>query len=60
MGQFGSMAEIGVMAVVPSAPIAGYVTGCQVVVDGGFGLPGTGMTSRVLEDAAATQDGRRK
>ena len=44
--------EIAAMAVVLSSPLASYVTGARIVVDGGLGLCGLGAISRALNAAA--------
>ncbi|GAC58286.1 putative oxidoreductase [Gordonia hirsuta DSM 44140 = NBRC 16056] len=46
LGRFGTTADIGVMAAILASPLGGYVTGSQIVVDGGFGLAGFGMLRR--------------
>lgn len=53
LGRFGAIEEVAAMAVVLSSPIAAYVTGSQVVVDGGFALPGWGAITQAAEDAMA-------
>lgn len=54
LGRFGRADEIAAMAVVLSSPLASYVTGARVVVDGGLGLSGLGGISRAV--AKATQE----
>lgn len=48
LGRFGRADEIAAMAVVLSSPLASYVTGARIVVDGGLGLSGLGAISRAL------------
>lgn len=57
LGRFGAVEDVGAMAAVLSSPIAGYVTGAQVIVDGGFGLPGWGVLTQAAEDAIAAKAG---
>nr|WP_271213994.1 SDR family oxidoreductase [Rhodococcus wratislaviensis]GLK41273.1 hypothetical protein GCM10017611_81490 [Rhodococcus wratislaviensis] len=53
LGRFGSVDEMAAMAVVLSSPLASFVTGAQIVVDGGLGLSGLGSLSSAVADAAA-------
>ncbi len=46
------------MSVVLASPLASYVTGARVVVDGGLGLGGLGAISRSVTQAVYTTDGR--
>lgn len=55
LGRFGRADEIAAMAVVLSSPLASYVTGSRIVVDGGLGLSGLGGISRAVAKAAAAQ-----
>lgn len=55
LGRFGRADEIAAMAVVLSSPLAGYVTGARIVVDGGLGLSGLGGISRALAEATHGQ-----
>lgn len=48
LGRFGAPHEVAAMAVVLSSPLAAYVTGARVVVDGGLGLSGLGAISRAV------------
>lgn len=48
LGRFGEPHEVAAMAVVLSSPLAAYVTGARVVVDGGLGLSGLGAISRAV------------
>ncbi|MFJ2667545.1 SDR family oxidoreductase [Nocardia fluminea] len=51
LGRFGRAEEIAAMAVVLSSPLASYITGARVVVDGGLGLSGLGALSRTIAEA---------
>lgn len=55
LGRFGRADEIAAMAVVLSSPLASYVTGARVVVDGGLGLSGLGAISRAVAGAGEAQ-----
>ncbi|GAA3952947.1 SDR family oxidoreductase [Gordonia caeni] len=50
LGRFGTTEEVGVMAAVLASPLAAYVSGCRIQVDGGFGLAGFGMLHRAWMD----------
>jgi NAD(P)-dependent dehydrogenase (short-subunit alcohol dehydrogenase family) len=47
LGRFGRLEEIGAMAVVLASPLAAYVNGSQIIVDGGLGLSGLGLFSQL-------------
>ena len=53
LGRFGTVDDIGAMAVVLASPLAAFVTGASIVVDGGFGLSGTGLFNQSLLAAEA-------
>lgn len=55
LGRFGRAEEIAAMAVVLSSPLASYVTGARIVVDGGLGLSGLGGISRAVAQATEVQ-----
>lgn len=55
LGRFGRAEEIAAMAVVLSSPLASYVTGARIVVDGGLGLSGLGGISRAVAKATEAQ-----
>ncbi|MFF0284207.1 SDR family oxidoreductase [Rhodococcus aetherivorans] len=57
LGRFGSVDELAAMAVVLSSPLASFVTGAQIVVDGGLGLSGLGSLSSAVANAAALDRG---
>ncbi|MGZ4588369.1 MAG: SDR family oxidoreductase [Mycobacteriaceae bacterium] len=48
LGRFGTAEEIAAMAVVLSSPLAAFVTGAQIIVDGGLGLSGLGSLSQAV------------
>lgn len=50
LGRYGTVDEIGHMAVFLASPLAAYVTGSVTIVDGGQNLPGSGvMMAAMLE-----------
>ncbi len=50
LGRFGTVDEVGHMAVFLASPLAAYVTGSVTIVDGGQNLPGSGvMMAAMLE-----------
>lgn len=53
MGRFGETNEVAAMAVVLASPLAAFVTGTEVVVDGGLALTGSGMFNQVVEEAVS-------
>jgi len=53
LGRFGTVDEVGAMAVVLASPLAGYVTGARVDVDGGISLSGSGTFNRAIREATA-------
>jgi NAD(P)-dependent dehydrogenase (short-subunit alcohol dehydrogenase family) len=53
LSRFGTPEEIGAMAVVLASPLASFVTGTRIVVDGGLALSGSGMFNRALAEASA-------
>ncbi len=56
LGRYGTAQEIGQTAVFLASPLAGYVTGTRVVVDGGMNLPGSGVFSQAMMSAMAKAD----
>ncbi|QCI68481.1 SDR family oxidoreductase [Phreatobacter stygius] len=51
LGRYGTVDDIGGMAVVLASPLGAYVTGAQIVVDGGIGLQGSGLFNQAVERA---------
>lgn len=49
LGRFAHIDEIAAIAVVLASPLASYVTGAQIVVDGGLGLSGSGLFNQRVE-----------
>lgn len=52
LGRYGTVDEIGHMAVFLASPLAAYVTGCMTIVDGGQNLPGSGMMMAAMLERA--------
>lgn len=48
LGRYGTVDDIGQMAVFLASPLAAYVTGTRVVVDGGQNLPGSGLLTAMV------------
>lgn len=57
LGRFGDAQEVAAMAAVLCSPLASYVTGARIVVDGGLGLSGLGAVSRALAEAGVARHG---
>jgi NAD(P)-dependent dehydrogenase (short-subunit alcohol dehydrogenase family) len=51
MGRYGTVDDIGQMAVFLASPLAAYVTGALVVVDGGQNLPGSGIFTHLMRQS---------
>lgn len=51
LGRFGTVDEIGQAAVFLASPLAAYITGTVLSVDGGQNLPGSGMFSQMIIEA---------
>lgn len=51
LGRYGTVDDIGQMAVFLASPLATYVTGTRVVVDGGQNLPGSGLYTHLIMQA---------
>lgn len=49
--RFGEVEEIGNAAVFLASPLAAFVTGTTLVVDGGQNLPGAGLFGQIVMDA---------
>lgn len=56
LGRYGTVEEIGFAAAFLASPLAAYVTGTVLVVDGGQNLPGSGPFNAILADAMAPSD----
>lgn len=52
LGRFAEKEEIGRMAAVLLSPISSYITGAQIVVDGGMSLSGSSAFNKVVLEAA--------
>ena len=50
LGRNGTIADIASMAVFLASPLASYVTGALIPVDGGHALPGLGIYEAVMTD----------
>lgn len=48
LGRFGDADEVAAMAVVLSSPLAAFVTGARLEIDGGLTLSGSGLVNRAL------------
>lgn len=48
LGRYGTCDDIGAAAVFLASPLASYVTGTVLVVDGGMNLPGSGIFAAIL------------
>jgi NAD(P)-dependent dehydrogenase (short-subunit alcohol dehydrogenase family) len=57
LGRFGTAAEVGMMAVALASPLAAYVTGARLEVDGGLSLSGSGIVNRALAGVAGAGEG---
>jgi NAD(P)-dependent dehydrogenase (short-subunit alcohol dehydrogenase family) len=53
LGRYGTVDEIGQVAVFLASPLAAYVTGTRLVVDGGMNLPGSGVFTQLMMSAVA-------
>ena len=49
--RLGTVDDVGMAAVFLASPLASYVTGCRLVVDGGQNLPGSGLFGQLVQDA---------
>ena len=54
LGRYGTADEIGHAAVFLASPLAAYVTGTRLVVDGGMNLPGSGLFTQLVMSAGGT------
>lgn len=55
LGRFGSVDDIGQAAVFLASPLASYITGTLLVVDGGQNLPGSGLYSQMIMKAMSSK-----
>lgn len=51
LGRFGTTDEIGQAAVFLASPLASYITGTVLVVDGGQNLPGSGLFTLAIQES---------
>ncbi|MEE3062439.1 MAG: SDR family oxidoreductase [Actinomycetota bacterium] len=51
LGRFGTPGEVAAMAVVLASPLASFVTGARIAIDGGLALAGSGLVNRALVQA---------
>jgi NAD(P)-dependent dehydrogenase (short-subunit alcohol dehydrogenase family) len=51
LGRFGEVDEVAAMAVVLSSPLAAFVTGARLEVDGGLTMSGSGLVNQALLSA---------
>lgn len=56
LGRFASTNEIASIATVLVSPLSSYMTGAQVVVDGGLSMSGFGRISQAVAEAAAAPE----
>jgi NAD(P)-dependent dehydrogenase (short-subunit alcohol dehydrogenase family) len=54
--RFGSKDEIAQAAVFLSSPLASYITGTSLIVDGGQNLPGSGLFSQVIAEGMGERE----
>ena len=54
LGRYGTVDDIGAAAVFLASPLAAYITGTLLVVDGGQNLPGSCPFTDLLAEAAST------
>jgi NAD(P)-dependent dehydrogenase (short-subunit alcohol dehydrogenase family) len=52
LGRYGEAGEVAALAVVLSSPLASFVTGARLEVDGGLTLSGSGLVNTALRAAA--------
>jgi len=56
VGRLGSVDDIGHAAAFLASPLASYITGCMLVVDGGQNLPGSAMFNMGAAQALRAQE----
>jgi len=49
--RLGSVDDVGMAAVFLASPLAAYVTGSRLIVDGGQNLPGSGLFGQLVQNA---------
>lgn len=57
LGRFGTIDDIGGVAVFLASPLASYVTGATIVADGGQNLPGSGVWASLALGGDAPSNG---
>ena len=57
LGRYGTLNDIGNAAVFLASPLASYITGTLLVVDGGQNLPGSGPFIGIIMDAMKSGSG---
>lgn len=53
--RLGSVDDIGMAAVFLSSPMASYITGSRLIVDGGQNLPGSGLFGQLVQSTMGAQ-----
>jgi NAD(P)-dependent dehydrogenase (short-subunit alcohol dehydrogenase family) len=53
LGRFGTVDDVGAAAVFLASPLASFITGAMLVVDGGQNLPGSGAFTALVAEAMA-------
>ncbi|HTK68129.1 MAG TPA: SDR family oxidoreductase [Pseudonocardia sp.] len=53
LGRYGEAEEVGAMAVVLASPLASFVTGARLEIDGGLALSGSGLVNRAVSERLA-------
>ena len=56
LGRYGTVDDIGQMAVFLASPLASFVTGTLVAVDGGQNLPGSGIFTHLMMEEMKGRD----
>lgn len=56
LGRFGTVDDIGQLAVFLASPLASYITGAVIVADGGQNLPGSGVFSGIMKEMIHEKD----